>query len=114
MEQRYYTPREVADQLRVSPTTVMKLIHDGRLYAVRVSERIYRVPVGAVRKLHSGDHQTYEPTQESVEAAWRKVGGVCKINRVAVEKPYIRDLLYIRGILKNRVGLQAFGAHVTS
>ena len=67
MEQRYYTPREVADQLRVSPTTVMKLIHDGRLYAVRVSERIYRVPVGAVRMLLSDGHQAYEPTEESVD-----------------------------------------------
>ena len=67
MEQRYYTPREVADQLRVSPTTVMKLIHDGRLYAVRVSDRIYRVPVGAMSRLHSGDYETYEPTEESVD-----------------------------------------------
>lgn len=48
-------------------------------------------------------------TQESVEPAWKKISGICNINRVAVEKPYIRDLLYIRGILKNRVGLQAFG-----
>lgn len=67
MEQRYYTPREVADQLRVSPTTVMKLIHDGRLYAVRVSERIYRVPVGAVQRLHTGLPQSYDPTEESVD-----------------------------------------------
>ncbi len=67
MEQRYYTPREVADQLRVSPTTVMKLIHDGRLYAVRVSERIYRVPVGAVNQLHARNPQAYEPAEESVE-----------------------------------------------
>ena len=68
MKQRYCTPREVADQLRVSPTTVMKLIHDGRLYAVRVSERIYRVPVGAVSMLHAGNPKNYDPTEESVEA----------------------------------------------
>jgi len=67
MEQRYYTPREVAEQLRVSPTTVMKLIHDGRLYAVRVSERIYRVPVGAIQRLQSGMLQSYVPIEESVE-----------------------------------------------
>lgn len=67
MEQRYYTPREVAEQLRVSPTTVMKLIHDGRLYAVRVSERIYRVPVGAVNRLHVGSSHAYEPVEESVD-----------------------------------------------
>ena len=66
MERRYFTPREVSDLLRVSPTTVMKLIHDGRLYAVHVSDRIYRVPVGALRKFQAGDERTYEPTEEWV------------------------------------------------
>lgn len=53
-DQRYYTPREVARRLRVSPTTVMKLIHDERLYAVRVSERVYRIPVPALRRFEQG------------------------------------------------------------
>lgn len=48
---RYYTPREVSEILKVSPAHVMKLIHGGRLYAVRVSERIYRIPVGALDRL---------------------------------------------------------------
>ena len=42
-------------------------------------------------------------TSESVEAAWRKVAGICRIRRTEKTKPYIRDLLYIRGILRNRV-----------
>ena len=66
MDRRYYTPREVSDLLRVSPTTVMKMIHDHRLYAVHVSERIYRVPVGALKRLQEGGDQRYEPAQESV------------------------------------------------
>ncbi len=66
MERRYYTPREVAELLRISPTTVMKLIHEGRLYAIHVSDRIYRVPVGAVSRFQAGDHRSYEPTEESV------------------------------------------------
>ena len=68
MDRRYYTPREVSDLLRVSPTTVMKMIHEHRLYAVHVSERIYRVPVDAVRKLQAGGGQTYEPAEEWVDS----------------------------------------------
>ena len=68
MDQRYYTPREVSDLLRVSPTTVMKMIHEHRLYAVHVSERIYRIPVGALRSLQAGEDRTYKPTEEWVES----------------------------------------------
>lgn len=68
MDRRYYTPREVADLLRVSPTTVMKMIHEHRLYAVHVSERIYRVPIGALRRLQAGEDRMYEPTEEWVES----------------------------------------------
>ena len=59
MDRRYYTPREVADLLRISPTTVMKMIHERRLFAVRVSERIYRIPVAAVVRLQVGEEPSY-------------------------------------------------------
>jgi hypothetical protein len=49
-----------------------------------------------------------QPTQSSVEAAWNKVGAICHIKQVSVEKPYIQDLLYFRAILRNRVGLKPF------
>lgn len=41
-------------------------------------------------------------THESVEVAFGKLPGILKTNEVAKEKPYIRDLYYIRGILRNR------------
>lgn len=50
---RFYTPQEVAALLSVSPTTVMSRIHDGTLPAVRVSERIYRIPVPAFERFVS-------------------------------------------------------------
>lgn len=50
---RFYTPQEVARLLGVSPTTVMSRIHEGALPAVRVSERIYRVPVPAFERFVS-------------------------------------------------------------
>ncbi len=50
---RFYTPHEVAALLNISPTTVMSRIHDGALPAVRVSERIYRIPVPAFERFVS-------------------------------------------------------------
>ncbi len=50
---RFYTPQEVAGLLGVSATTVMTRIHEGALPAVRVSDRIYRIPVAAFERFAS-------------------------------------------------------------
>ncbi|TWT65877.1 HNH endonuclease [Crateriforma conspicua] len=42
------------------------------------------------------------PTHESIETAFTKINGILRTNDVAKSKPYIRDLYYIRGILRNR------------
>ena len=44
-----------------------------------------------------------EPTQESVETAWKKVGGICTIRRREAENPDLARIYYIRGILRNRL-----------
>ncbi|MGH2379589.1 MAG: helix-turn-helix domain-containing protein [Candidatus Limnocylindria bacterium] len=44
----FYTPAEVAAILQVSTQTVRDWIHHGRLYGIRLSERIYRIPLGAL------------------------------------------------------------------
>ena len=44
-----------------------------------------------------------KPEQDSVEQAWGKVTGICRVRRKEKAKPYSRDLFYIRGILRNRV-----------
>ena len=44
-----------------------------------------------------------EPTKESVELAWKKVGGICTIRRREKENPSEQRLYYIRGILRNRL-----------
>jgi hypothetical protein len=41
--------------------------------------------------------------QASVEEAWAKVPGICRVRRSEKDKPYLRELLYIRGILRNRM-----------
>ena len=52
-EPRFYSPQEVAALLGVSPTTVLTRIHEGALPAVRVSERIYRIPIAAFERFVS-------------------------------------------------------------
>lgn len=73
MTKRFYTPQEVARLLGVSPTTVMSRIHDGALPAVRVSERIYRVPVPAFERFVS---TTATP---ELEVRYRRVSRVRKL-----------------------------------
>ncbi len=49
--QAFYSPREVAEMAGVHPSTVMAWIHSGRLRAIKLSERTYRVPNKTVVKL---------------------------------------------------------------
>ena len=43
------------------------------------------------------------PTHESVNSAWSFVAKICNVNRTQRSKPYFKRLLYIRGILRNRL-----------
>lgn len=52
---RYFTVAETAARLRVSHDTVLRLIHVGKLPALRVSERVYRVPRPALERFESGE-----------------------------------------------------------
>lgn len=51
---RFYSPAEVARELGISSTTVLRLVHDGRLPALRVSERIYRIPAASFDRYEAG------------------------------------------------------------
>lgn len=44
-----------------------------------------------------------QPLHKSVELAWDKIGGICTIKRREKDRPYLDDLRYIRGILRNRL-----------
>jgi len=44
----FYSPDEIARLLGVSKQTVLNRIRDGRLMSVRVSPRVYRVPLGGL------------------------------------------------------------------
>jgi excisionase family DNA binding protein len=47
----FYSPSEVADLASVSSSTILNYIHEGRLAAVHLSERTYRIPRKAVIRL---------------------------------------------------------------
>lgn len=47
----FYSPREVAEIAGVHPSTILNYISAGRVYAVKLSERTYRIPARAVLRL---------------------------------------------------------------
>jgi len=44
----FYSPHEVAEMASLHPSTILNYIASGRLYAVKLSERAYRIPARAV------------------------------------------------------------------
>lgn len=46
-----------------------------------------------------------KPSSESTNHAFSKIGGVCHVRSVDNVKPYLKDLYYIRGILRKRFWL---------
>lgn len=43
----YFAPRELAAQVGISHDTVLRMIHAGELFAVKLGPKTYRVPLGA-------------------------------------------------------------------
>lgn len=51
---QFLSPAEIARELAVSSTTVLRMIHSGELPAILVSERIYRIPVTSFEMYKAG------------------------------------------------------------
>jgi excisionase family DNA binding protein len=47
----FYSPREVAEIAGLHPSTILNSIASGRVYAVKLSERTYRIPARSVMHL---------------------------------------------------------------
>jgi excisionase family DNA binding protein len=54
VDRLYYTPKEVAEMLRISDDAVLDLIHRNELPALRVSARIIRIPAAAFDSWREG------------------------------------------------------------
>ena len=57
-EKQFLSPADVARQLAVSPSTVLRMIHSGELPAIVVSERIYRIPAASFEMYTAGTLRT--------------------------------------------------------
>ncbi len=44
----FYAPAEIARILGISDQTVLARIHDGKLFALQLGPRLYRIPLGAL------------------------------------------------------------------
>jgi len=51
LDKPFYSPAEVANLASLHSSTILNYIRDGRLYAVKLSERTYRIPLRSVLKL---------------------------------------------------------------
>jgi excisionase family DNA binding protein len=69
----FLSPAEVAAELRVSSSTVLRLIRAGKLPAIAVSERIYRIPAATLERFLDG--------------TLRQPGGMAPIRRVSGPLP---------------------------
>jgi excisionase family DNA binding protein len=58
MPGRYFTIKETAERLAVSHDTVSRLIERGQLPAIRISERLYRIPAPALERYEIGTSAT--------------------------------------------------------
>jgi excisionase family DNA binding protein len=53
-EPRWYSIKEVAERLRVSHDTVARMVAREELPAIRISDRIVRIPAPALHRFESG------------------------------------------------------------
>ena len=65
LSKAFYSPHEVAAMASVHPSTILNYIATGRLYAVKLSERTFRIPVRAVIGLL--EPERVAPSSMSVE-----------------------------------------------
>ncbi len=68
LDKPFYSPGEVASLAGVHSSTILNYIRAGRLYAVKLSERTYRIPVRAVQKLLDPDSVAAPSVIERPEA----------------------------------------------
>jgi len=47
-----------------------------------------------------------EVNSDSVSEAFKKIGGILKVEKICETKPYLKALFYIRGILRKRINVK--------
>ncbi len=60
-KRQFVSPADIAAELGISSSTVLRMIHAGDLPAIPVSARIYRVPAASFELFKAGRLRTPEP-----------------------------------------------------
>ena len=63
-KKQFISPADVAQELDVSTATVLRMIHAGALPAIRVSERIYRIPSASFEMYKAGTLRAAAPAPQ--------------------------------------------------
>lgn len=82
----------------LSTSGIKKLRRLVNLYGV--PEVLESMDIAATQYMVPDDNGVF--TKDSVELAFSKIQGICANRKRFQEKPYLKDLLYIRGIARNR------------
>jgi excisionase family DNA binding protein len=70
----FLTPGDIAKELDISTTTVMRKIHAGEIPAIVISERIYRIPAASFELYKSGRLRTAKPAPLGDPRPRRRIG----------------------------------------
>lgn len=99
---------DVTDQLSLYWSEIIQgySLNDNGKKSLRKLRKTFEInEIMTAMKTAAESYLTYQdgkPEQESVELAWQKIGGICRLTRLEKESPNLKRLYYIRGILRNR------------
>lgn len=81
-------------------------LNENGLKGLKSLKRRFQIgEIMAAMKVAAEQYVKYEdgkPTHESVELAWKRVGGICSTKRQEKDNPALSRIYYVRGILRNR------------
>jgi excisionase family DNA binding protein len=70
----FLTPADIAQELDISTSTVLRKIHAGEIPAIAVSERIYRVPAASFELYTAGRLRSAQPAPLGRRRPRRRIG----------------------------------------
>jgi excisionase family DNA binding protein len=70
----FLTPADVARELDISTSTVLRKIHAGEIPAIAVSERIYRIPAASFEMFKSRRLRAAQPAPLGAPRPRRRIG----------------------------------------
>ncbi len=86
----FYSPGEVAALLGLHPDTILKYVHAGRLAAIQLSARTYRIPQREVRRVIDGEGIVFIHGENWRALSQQKIPAGTKVRVVSVEALKLR------------------------